>query len=94
MIETCECPAAAEMQWRAPDLAPENYMMNMGPAAFNPGWNSMQPGFDGFMPYGAGPMPYGGYGVNHMDVQFGGFLPYDPFAGPAGILSYGPQRYD
>ncbi|XP_057810373.1 LOW QUALITY PROTEIN: E3 ubiquitin ligase PQT3-like [Salvia miltiorrhiza] len=86
-------PGAAEMQWRTgPDLAPENYMMTMGPSAFNPGWNGMQPGFDGFMPYGGGPMPYGGYGVNHMDVQFGGFLPYDPFAGHGGILSYGPQR--
>ncbi|KAH6771752.1 hypothetical protein C2S51_010156 [Perilla frutescens var. frutescens] len=88
-------PGAAEMQWRtAPDLAPENYMMTMGPSAFNPGWNGMQPGFDGFMPYAAGPMPYGGgYGVNHMDVQFGGFLPYDPFAGHGGILPYGgPQR--
>ncbi|XP_042041965.1 E3 ubiquitin ligase PQT3-like isoform X1 [Salvia splendens] len=86
-------PGAAEMQWRAgPDLVPENYMMNMGPSAFNPGWNGMHPGFDNFMMYGGGPMPYGGYGVNPMDVQFGGFLPYDPFAGHGGILPYGPQR--
>ncbi|KAL1567653.1 RING-type E3 ubiquitin transferase [Salvia divinorum] len=86
-------PGAAETQWRAgPDLVPENYMMNMGPSAFNPGWNGMHPGFDGFMMYGGGPVPYGGYGVNPMDVHFGGFLPYDPFAGHGGILPYGPQR--
>ncbi|KAL1565144.1 RING-type E3 ubiquitin transferase [Salvia divinorum] len=85
-------PGAAEMQWQTgPVVAPENYMMNMGPA-FNPCWNGMQPGFDGFMPYGAGPMPYGGYGVNPMDFQFGGFSPFDPFAGHGGILPYGPQR--
>ncbi|XP_042062018.1 E3 ubiquitin ligase PQT3-like isoform X1 [Salvia splendens] len=86
-------PGAAEMQWQTgPALPPENYMMNMGPSAFNPCWNGMQPGFDGFMPYGAGPMPYGGYGVNPMDFQFGGFSPFDPFAGHGGILPYGPQR--
>ncbi|KAK6157956.1 hypothetical protein DH2020_005270 [Rehmannia glutinosa] len=88
-------PGAAEMQWRSPqDLAPENYMMPLGPSAFNPYWNGMQPGLDGFMPPYGGPMPYMGYGFNPMDVAFGGVLPHDPFGGPGCMLPYGgpPQR--
>lgn len=86
------------MQWRGPqDMGPENYMMPMGPSAYNPYWNPMQPGLDGFMPPYGGPMPYMGYGLNPMDVAFGGGLPHDRFVGPGCILPYGPpppQRYD
>ncbi|KAL0312988.1 UNVERIFIED_CONTAM: E3 ubiquitin ligase PQT3-like [Sesamum radiatum] len=88
-------PGAAEMQWRtAQDLAPENYMMPMGPSAFNPYWNGIQPGLDGFMPPYGGPVPYMGYGLSPMDVAFGGVLPHDPFGGPGCMLPYGgpPQR--
>ncbi|KAL3649595.1 hypothetical protein CASFOL_005998 [Castilleja foliolosa] len=85
-------PGAAEMQWRpAQDLAPENYMMPFGPSAFNPYWNGIQPGLDGFMPPYGGPMPYMGYGMNPMDVAFGG-LPHDPFGGPGCMLPYGPPH--
>ncbi|KAK4483614.1 hypothetical protein RD792_010813 [Penstemon davidsonii] len=89
-------PGAAEMQWRQ-DLAPENYMMPMGPSGFNPYWNGIQPGgFDGFMPpYHPGPMPYMGYGLGPMDIGFGGMLPHDPFGGPGCMMPFGgppPQR--
>ncbi|KAL2237940.1 UNVERIFIED_CONTAM: E3 ubiquitin ligase PQT3-like protein [Sesamum indicum] len=88
-------PGAAEMQWRTgQDLAPENYMMPMGPSAFNPYWSGIQPGLDGFMPPYGGPVPYMGYGLSPMDVAFGGVLPHDPFGGPGCMLPYGgpPQR--
>ncbi|KAI3468974.1 hypothetical protein Pfo_025637 [Paulownia fortunei] len=88
-------PGAAEMQWRtAQDLAPENYMMPLGPSAFNPYWNGIQPGLDGFMPPYGGPMPYMGYGLSPMDVAFGGVLPHDPFGGPGCMLPYGPPQRD
>ncbi|KAL0329492.1 UNVERIFIED_CONTAM: E3 ubiquitin ligase PARAQUAT TOLERANCE 3 [Sesamum radiatum] len=86
---------AADMQWRtAQDLAPENYMMPMGPSAFNPYWSGIQPGLDGFMPPYGGPVPYMGYGLSPMDVAFGGVIPHDPFGGPGCMLPYGgpPQR--
>ncbi|KAK4389513.1 E3 ubiquitin ligase PQT3-like [Sesamum angolense] len=88
-------PPAADMQWRtAQDLAPENYMMPMGPSAFNPYWSGIQPGLDGFMPPYGGPVPYMGYGLSPMDVAFGGVIPHDPFGGPGCMLPYGgpPQR--
>ncbi|XP_051114703.1 E3 ubiquitin ligase PQT3-like isoform X2 [Andrographis paniculata] len=90
-------PGAAEMQWRAAqEFAPENYMMPMGgpAAAFNPYWNGMQPGLDGFMPPYPGPMPYMGYGLNPMDMAFGGVMPHDPFGVPGCMMPYGapPQR--
>ncbi|KAL0324549.1 UNVERIFIED_CONTAM: E3 ubiquitin ligase PQT3-like [Sesamum calycinum] len=88
-------PGAADMQWRtAQDLAPENYMMPMGPSAFNPYWSGIQPGLDGFMPPYGGPVPYMGYGLSPMDVAFGGVIPHDPFGGPGCMLPYGgpPQR--
>ncbi|KHG16567.1 Uncharacterized protein F383_00045 [Gossypium arboreum] len=71
----------ADLQWKAPqDLAAENYMMSMGPSAYNPYWTGMQPGMDGFMgPYG-GAMPYmGGYGLSPFDMPFGGVMPPDAF---------------
>ncbi|KAB2054006.1 hypothetical protein ES319_A12G225600v1 [Gossypium barbadense] len=70
-----------DLQWKAPqDLAAENYMMSMGPSAYNPYWTGMQPGMDGFMgPYG-GAMPYmGGYGLSPFDMPFGGVMPPDAF---------------
>lgn len=66
-----------DLQWKAPqDLAAENYMMSMGPSAYNTYWTGMQPGMDGFMgPYG-GAMPYmGGYGLSPFDMPFGGVMP-------------------
>ncbi|KAB2018061.1 hypothetical protein ES319_D08G204100v1 [Gossypium barbadense] len=72
---------ANELQWKTPqDLAAENYMMSMGPSAYNPYWTGMQPGMDGFMGPYAGAMPYmGGYGLGPLDMPFGGVMPPDPF---------------
>ncbi|KAK8505599.1 hypothetical protein V6N12_038338 [Hibiscus sabdariffa] len=72
---------ANDLQWKTPqDLAAENYMMSMGPSAYNPYLSGMQPGMDGFMGPYAGAMPYmGGYGLGPMDMTFGGFMPPDPF---------------
>ncbi|CAA0823126.1 DWNN domain- a CCHC-type zinc finger [Striga hermonthica] len=88
-------PGAPDMQWRnAQELVPENYMMPLGPSAFNPYWNGIQPGLDGFMPppYG-GPMPpYMGYGFNPMEVPFPGAVPHDPFGGPGCMFPYGPPQ--
>ncbi|XP_073043057.1 E3 ubiquitin ligase PARAQUAT TOLERANCE 3-like [Primulina eburnea] len=88
--------SAAEMQWRtAQDLAPDNYMMPLGPSAFNPYWNGIQPGFDGFVPQYPGPMPYMGYGFGPMDMPFGGVFPQDPFGGgPGCMLPYAPPQMD
>ena len=85
----------ADMQWRNPqDLAAENYMMPMGPAAYNPYWNGMQPsmGMEGYMtPYG-GPMPYMGYGP--IDMPFGGLGPQAPFGAQGYMMPMvPPQRY-
>ncbi|KAK6778764.1 hypothetical protein RDI58_025482 [Solanum bulbocastanum] len=86
-------PAAAEMQWRAAqDLAAENYMMSMGPAAYNPYWTGMQPGLDGFgAPY-PGAMPYNPYGMGPLDVPFmpPPVVPHDPFGGQGFMLPFGP----
>ncbi|GMJ00413.1 hypothetical protein like AT5G47430 [Hibiscus trionum] len=72
---------ANDLQWKTPqDLAAENYMMSMGPSAYNPYWTGMQPGMDGFMGPYPGVMPYmGGYGLGPMDMPFGGVMPPDPF---------------
>ncbi|XP_050376169.1 E3 ubiquitin ligase PARAQUAT TOLERANCE 3-like isoform X2 [Argentina anserina] len=84
---------ANEMQWKTPqDLAAENYMMHMGPSAYNPYWNGMQPGMgmDGYMPpYGA-PMPYMGYGMGPMDMPFGGPFPPDAFGGQGYMMPMVP----
>lgn len=85
-------PAAAEMQWRAAqDLAAENYMMSVGPAAYNPYWSGMQPGLDGFgAPY-PGAMPYNPYGMGPLDVPFiPPVVPHDPFGGQGFMLPFGP----
>ena len=82
------------MQWRAQDLAAENYMMPMGPAAYNPYWTGMQPGMDAFMAPYPGAAPYMGFGLGPLDVPFGGVLPQDPFGGQGCMLPFGPpQRY-
>lgn len=84
------------MQWRASqDFPPENYMMPMGPSAYNPYWNGMQPGMEGFGgPYG-GPMPYMGYGLGPMpmDIPFGGVFPQDHFGAQVNMMPFPPQRY-
>ncbi|GAA0170978.1 ubiquitin-protein ligase [Lithospermum erythrorhizon] len=85
-------PNAAEMQWRmAQDFAPENYMMPMGPTAYNPYWG-MQPGMEGFVPPYTGHMPYMGFGPGPMDVPFGGVMPHDPFGGQGCMMPFPPQR--
>ncbi|CAN4118793.1 unnamed protein product [Withania somnifera] len=83
--------AAAEMQWRADNLAAENYMMSMTPAAYNPYWTGMQPGLDGFgAPY-PGAMPYNPYGIGPLDVPFmPPVVPHDPFGGQGFMLPFGP----
>ncbi|XP_027079594.1 E3 ubiquitin ligase PARAQUAT TOLERANCE 3 isoform X1 [Coffea arabica] len=86
--------AAAEMQWRAQDLAAENYMMPMGPAAYNPYWAGMQPGMDAFMAPYPGAAPYMGFGLGPLDVPFGGVLPQDPFGGQGCMLPFGPPQRD
>ncbi|XP_038996228.1 E3 ubiquitin ligase PQT3-like isoform X1 [Hibiscus syriacus] len=72
---------ASDWQWKtSQDLAAENYMMSMGPSAYNPYWTGMQPGMDGFMGPYTGVMPYmGGYGLGPMDMPFAGVMPPDPF---------------
>lgn len=87
----------ADMQWRtSQDLAADNYMMPMGPGAYNPYWNGMQPGMgmEGYMaPYG-GPMPYMGYGLGPLDMPFGGFGPQDSFGAQGYMMPMvPPQRY-
>lgn len=86
------------MQWRAAqDLAAENYMMSVGPAAYNPYWTGMQPGLDGFgAPY-PGAMPYNPYGMGPLDVPFmPPVVPHDPFGGQGFMMPFGPpmQRYN
>ncbi|CAI0413188.1 unnamed protein product [Linum tenue] len=73
------------------DLGPENFMMPMPPAAFNPYMmGGMQPpGMDPYMnPYNGGaPMPFMGYGLGPLDMPpFGGMMPPDPFA-PQGFMN-------
>ncbi|KAK9927599.1 hypothetical protein M0R45_024776 [Rubus argutus] len=89
---------ANEMQWKTPqDLAAENYMMHMGPSAYNPYWNGMQPGMgmDGYMaPYGGAPMPYMGYGMGPMDMPFGGPFPPDSFGGQGYMMPMVPPQRD
>ncbi|CAL1401571.1 unnamed protein product [Linum trigynum] len=78
--------------WKAShDLGPENFMMPMPPAAFNPYMmGGMQPpAVDQYMnPYGGGgPMPFMGYGLGPLDLPpFGGMMPPDPFA-PQGFMN-------
>ncbi|KAL3535807.1 hypothetical protein ACH5RR_004268 [Cinchona calisaya] len=50
----------------------ENYMMSIGPAAYNPYWTGMQPGMEAFMAPYLGVVPYMGFGVGPLDVPFGG----------------------
>ncbi|XP_060177067.1 E3 ubiquitin ligase PQT3-like isoform X2 [Lycium barbarum] len=85
-------PAAAEMQWRAAqDLATENYMMSMGPSAYNPYWTGMQPGLDGFGGPYPGAMPYNPYGPGPLDVPFmPPVVPHDPFGGQGFMMPFGP----
>ncbi|KAH1106413.1 hypothetical protein J1N35_010181 [Gossypium stocksii] len=87
---------ANELQWKTPqDLAAENYMMSMGPSAYNPYWNGMQPGMDGFMGPYAGAMPYmGGYGLGPLDMPFGGVMPPDPFGAQGYMFPPVPPQRD
>ncbi|ONI06527.1 hypothetical protein PRUPE_5G066400 [Prunus persica] len=86
---------ANDMQWRtSQDLAADNYMMPMGPGAYNPYWNGMQPGMgmEGYMaPYG-GPMPYMGYGLGPLDMPFGGFGPQDSFGAQGYMMPMVPPQ--
>ncbi|KAK3005433.1 hypothetical protein RJ639_017111 [Escallonia herrerae] len=87
--------AAAEMQWRTPqDFVPaENFMMPMGPSAYDPYWTGMQPGMEGYMGPYAGAVPFMGYGLGPFDVPFGGpFAQQQPFG--AGFMPpfIPPQR--
>ncbi|KAM1584444.1 hypothetical protein ACFX1Z_037422 [Malus domestica] len=84
-----------DMQWRNPqDFAAENYMMPMGPAAYNPYWNGMQPGMgmEGYMTSYGGPMPYMGYGP--IDMPFGGLGPQDPFGAQGYMMPMVPPQRD
>ncbi|XP_022736030.1 E3 ubiquitin ligase PQT3-like isoform X1 [Durio zibethinus] len=87
---------ANDLQWKTPqDLAAENYMMSMGPSAYNPYWTGMQPGMDGFMGPYAGAMPYmGGYGLGPLDMPFGGVMPPDPFGAQAYMFPPIPPQRD
>ncbi|KAA3469094.1 DWNN domain isoform 1 [Gossypium australe] len=87
---------ANELQWKTPqDLAAENYMMSMGPSAYNPYWTGMQPGMDGFMGPYAGAMPYmGGYGLGPLDMPFGGVMPPDPFGAQGYMFPPVPPQRD
>ncbi|KAJ4968229.1 hypothetical protein NE237_014930 [Protea cynaroides] len=87
---------ASDMQWRSSQdhLAAENYMMPLGPSAYNPYWPGMQLGMDGYgAPY-SGAMPYMGYAPGPFDVPFGGIVPQDPFVGGQGFMlpCVPPQR--
>ncbi|CAK9173261.1 unnamed protein product [Ilex paraguariensis] len=80
-----------EMQWRvSQDLAAENYMMPMGPSAYNPFWTGVQPGMDGYIAPCSVAMPYMGYGLGPLDVPFGGLLHQDPF----GMMPLVPPQRD
>ncbi|GAV72822.1 DWNN domain-containing protein [Cephalotus follicularis] len=74
-----------DLQWKtSQDYAAENYMMPMGPSAYNPYWAGIQPGMEYMAPY-PGPMPYIGYGLGPLDMPFGGVMPPDPF-GAQGLM--------
>ncbi|KAL4323469.1 hypothetical protein GQ457_11G022500 [Hibiscus cannabinus] len=87
---------ANDLHWKTPqDLAAENYMMSMGPSAYNPYWTGMQPGMDGFMGHYAGGMPYmGGYGLGPLDMPFGGVMPPDPFGAQGYMFPPVPPQRD
>ncbi|KAL4339322.1 hypothetical protein GQ457_08G026410 [Hibiscus cannabinus] len=87
---------ANDFHWKAPqDLAAENYMMSMGPSAYNPYWTGMQPGMDGFMGLYAGGMPYmGGYGPVPMDMPYRSVMPPDPFGAQGYMFPPVPPQRD
>ncbi|KAK8584500.1 hypothetical protein V6N13_109889 [Hibiscus sabdariffa] len=87
---------ANDLHWKTPqDLAAENYMMSMGPSAYNPYWTGMQPGMDGFMGHYTGGMPYmGGYGLGPLDMPFGGVMPPDPFGAQGYMFPPVPPQRD
>ncbi|KAK2983005.1 hypothetical protein RJ640_012880 [Escallonia rubra] len=90
--------SAAEMQWRtSQDFVPaENFMMPMGPSAYDPYWTGMQPGMEGYMgPYaGAGAMPFMGYGLGPFDVPFGGPFPQQQPFGAGYMPPFIPPQRD
>ncbi|XP_057977019.1 E3 ubiquitin ligase PARAQUAT TOLERANCE 3-like isoform X2 [Malania oleifera] len=88
-------PINADMQWKTPqDLAAENFMMPLGPSAYNPYWSGMQPGMEGYMAPFAGPMPYMNYGLSPLDMPFGGVIPQDPFGAQGYMLPVVPPQRD
>ncbi|XP_065857817.1 E3 ubiquitin ligase PARAQUAT TOLERANCE 3-like [Euphorbia lathyris] len=81
--------------WKASqDFAAENYMMPLGPSAYNPYWNGMQPGMENYMHPFAAPMPFTGYGMGPMDMPFGGVMPPDPFAAQGYMMPFVPPQRD
>ncbi|KAL5748450.1 hypothetical protein ACOSP7_025491 [Xanthoceras sorbifolium] len=86
---------ANDFQWKTPqDLAAENYMMPLGPSAYNPYWNGIQPGMEGYGPPFGGAMPYMGYGLGPLDMHFGGVMPQDPFAAQGYMMPVVPPQRD
>ncbi|XP_042515150.1 E3 ubiquitin ligase PQT3-like [Macadamia integrifolia] len=78
---------AADMQWRtSQDFAAENYIMPLGPSAYNPYWPGMQLGMDGYATPYSGAVPYMGYAASPFDVPFGGIVPQDHFGGGQGFM--------
>ncbi|KAG5248863.1 E3 ubiquitin ligase [Salix suchowensis] len=81
--------------WKAShDLASESFMMPMGPSAYNPYWSGMQTGMEGYMAPYPGPMPFMGYGLNPLDIQFGGVMPPDPFGAQGYMMPAVPPQRD
>ncbi|KAJ8775148.1 hypothetical protein K2173_020152 [Erythroxylum novogranatense] len=76
------------------DLAAENYMMPMGPGVYNPYWPGAQPGMEGYMAPYANPVPFMGYGMNPLDMPFGGMMPPDPFAAQGFMMPVIPPQRD
>ncbi|GMI95661.1 hypothetical protein like AT5G47430 [Hibiscus trionum] len=87
---------ANDLHWKTPqDFAAENYMMSMGPSAYNPYWTGIQPGMDGFMGLYAGGMPYtGGYGLGPMDMPYRSVMPPDPFGAQGYMFPPVPPQRD
>ncbi|XP_031252792.1 E3 ubiquitin ligase PQT3-like [Pistacia vera] len=84
-----------DLQWKTPqDFAAENYMMPLGPSAYNPYWTGIQPGMEGYgAPFG-GAMPYMGYAMGPLDMPFGGVMHQDPFMAQGYMLPGVPPQRD
>ncbi|KAJ0106183.1 hypothetical protein Patl1_18454 [Pistacia atlantica] len=84
-----------DLQWKTPqEFAAENYMMPLGPSAYNPYWTGIQPGMEGYgAPFG-GAMPYMGYAMGPLDMPFGGVMHQDPFMAQGYMLPGVPPQRD